>query len=259
MHYVAEPRQRPKLFSFIPADGDLFAACESTFTLPTTENEWRNIADDFEKRCNFPNCLGAVDGKHVNIKPPTGSGSYFYNYKGAHSLVLLAVVNANYEFIMCDFGIDGRISDGGVIEYSQFYRKLKDRKLSIPPPTRIMNSKEALPFVFIAGKPEWITLGLSAYEVDIREAMTMRRQTRLRERVVFPFYGFKTSFVMEVIKERIRLQHNCCGRGSKCEALDHKRQQSCGKPRFIFMLASVEVCAESAEKLYVDINSSVLN
>ncbi|CAH1996487.1 unnamed protein product [Acanthoscelides obtectus] len=117
---------------------------------PTTENEWRNIADDFEKRCNCPNCLGAVDGKHVNIKPPTGSGSYFYNYKGAYSLVLLAVVNANYEFIMCDFGINSRISDGGVIEYSQFYRKLKDRKLSIPPPTRTMNSKEALPFVFIS-------------------------------------------------------------------------------------------------------------
>ncbi|CAH1968803.1 unnamed protein product [Acanthoscelides obtectus] len=129
---------------------NLLLALAGSSRFPTTENEWRNIADDFEKRCNCPNCLGAVDGKHVNIKPLTGSGSYFYNYKGAYSLVLLAVVNANYEFIMCDFGINSRISDGGVIEYSQFYRKLKDRKLSIPPPTRTMNSKEALPFVFIS-------------------------------------------------------------------------------------------------------------
>lgn len=93
--------------------------------------------------------MGAIDGKHVNIKPPAGSGSYYYNYKGAHSLVLLAVVNSNYEFIMCDFGINGRISDGGVIEYSHFYWKLKHKELSIPPPRKQINSNEPLPFVFI--------------------------------------------------------------------------------------------------------------
>ncbi|CAH1993158.1 unnamed protein product [Acanthoscelides obtectus] len=58
---------------------------------PSTEDEWLQIASDFEKRCNFVNCVGAVDGKHVNIIPPAGSGSYFYNYKGTHSLVLMAV------------------------------------------------------------------------------------------------------------------------------------------------------------------------
>lgn len=50
---------------------------------------------------------------------------------------------------MCDFGINGRISDGGVIEYSHFYRKLKHKELSIPPPRKQINSNEPLPFVFI--------------------------------------------------------------------------------------------------------------
>nr|XP_023027147.1 uncharacterized protein LOC111515143 [Leptinotarsa decemlineata] len=88
---------------------------------PSSEDEWRKIANDFEQKCNFPNCVGDVDGKHVNIIPSARSGSYYFNYKGTHSLVLVAVVNANCEFIMCDFGIN----DGGVIEYTNFYKKLK--------------------------------------------------------------------------------------------------------------------------------------
>ena len=29
---------------------------------------------------NFPNCIGAIDGKHVPLFSPAGSGSLFYNY-----------------------------------------------------------------------------------------------------------------------------------------------------------------------------------
>ncbi|XP_050303715.1 probable ATP-dependent RNA helicase DDX49 [Anthonomus grandis grandis] len=116
---------------------------------PTTENEWNIIANDYETKCNFPNCVGVVDGKHVNILPPAGSGSYFYNYKGGHSLVLMAIVNANYEFIMVDFGVNGRISDGGVIDHTIFYQKLKNGKLSLPPKTKPKGSKNTMTFVFI--------------------------------------------------------------------------------------------------------------
>lgn len=93
--------------------------------------------------------MGAIDGKHVNIIPPAKSGSYYFNYKGTHSLVLMAVVNANCEFIMCDFGINGRISDGGVIEYTNFYKKLKNGQLSLPLPAKPSNSDKVLPFVFV--------------------------------------------------------------------------------------------------------------
>jgi len=38
---------------------------EELFT--PSENGWREIAHEFEKRWNFPNCIGAMDGKHVAI------------------------------------------------------------------------------------------------------------------------------------------------------------------------------------------------
>ena len=46
-----------------------------------SEVEWHTIADDFFVRWNFPNCIGAIDGKHVMIQCPVNSGSLFYNYK----------------------------------------------------------------------------------------------------------------------------------------------------------------------------------
>ena len=78
---------------------------------PESENELLAIADEFErkwKKWNFGNCIGALDGKHFVMQAPARSGSQFFNYKKCHSIVLMAVVNANYEFILVDIGDAGR-------------------------------------------------------------------------------------------------------------------------------------------------------
>ena len=61
-------------------------------------------------------------------------------------MVLLAVANANYEFVYASFGTNGRVSDGGVIDQTDFYDKLINGALQIPEPSKI----NGLPYVFVA-------------------------------------------------------------------------------------------------------------
>lgn len=45
------------------------------------KQKWIDISNEFEKHANFPNCIGALDGKHIRMIQPPDSGSIYYNYK----------------------------------------------------------------------------------------------------------------------------------------------------------------------------------
>ena len=84
---------------------------EEVIASPTTTQEWRDIAELFEKRWNIPLAIGALDVKHLAIKKPNKSGSIYLNYKKFCSVVLLASVDADYKFIWIDIGGFGHQSD----------------------------------------------------------------------------------------------------------------------------------------------------
>ena len=128
--------------------------------VPNTKEEWKEIADETEKRWQFPNCFGAADGKHIPILHPKNSGSDYYNYKGFFSIVLLAIVDFDYKFLFVDVGCQGRISDGGVYRNSAFYKAIENKSLNLPDPLPLPKSEnprwmfnqsdEAIPYVFVA-------------------------------------------------------------------------------------------------------------
>lgn len=61
----------------------------------------------------------------------------------------MVIVNANYEFLVCDVGANGRVSDGGVIQNTDFYQKLIDGTLNIPEAEQVTNSDRLLNYVFV--------------------------------------------------------------------------------------------------------------
>ncbi|XP_047998801.1 putative nuclease HARBI1 [Leguminivora glycinivorella] len=97
--------------------------------VPATNEDWNKIEAGFRRKWNFPRCGGALDGKHVVIKAPAVSGSYYYNYKHTNSIVLMALVDDNYCFSYIDVGCNGRISDGGVFRNCNLSAALENNLL----------------------------------------------------------------------------------------------------------------------------------
>jgi len=88
--------------------------------------EWKEIERDFNDKWNFPGCYDAIDGKHIAIRAPANCGGTFYNYKKSNSIVLMAVVGPNYQFIYNDIGSNGSLSDGGVFRNCSLFEALEN-------------------------------------------------------------------------------------------------------------------------------------
>jgi hypothetical protein len=116
-----------------------------------THEKWLEIADRFANRWNFPNCIGAIDGKHVVIEAPPNSGSLYHNYKKSFSIVLLAIVDANYLFTAIDIGAYGSQSDGGILNKRPLGIALETKTCNIPNPAPLTNKLELgnLPYVIV--------------------------------------------------------------------------------------------------------------
>ena len=101
---------------------------------PSTAQDWESIAKCFDEEWNYPHCLGAIDGKHVVIECPINGGSTYYNYKGFHSIVLMAVCDSNYSFTFMDVGAFGGTNDASVFSNTSFGKAFESKNINIPQP-----------------------------------------------------------------------------------------------------------------------------
>ncbi|KAJ8869834.1 hypothetical protein PR048_028843 [Dryococelus australis] len=77
-------------------------------TPPSDTEQWKCVADDYFAKANYPNCVGALNGKHVRIVKPCNRGSMYFNYRNYCSVVVLAMCDANYLFTFVDIGAYGK-------------------------------------------------------------------------------------------------------------------------------------------------------
>jgi hypothetical protein len=118
---------------------------------PPKEEDWKKIAAEFWNHWNFPNCIGAIDGKHFVIKAPPHSGSLYFNYKKSFSIVLLAACDHQYKFTIVDCGAYGSASDGGIFAQSEFEKCLNSNDLNISVKNcKLPLSDIEMPYYFVA-------------------------------------------------------------------------------------------------------------
>lgn len=102
-----------------------------------TRSTWMAALSGFKRSMNYPAAIGALDGKHIACVRPSGSGSTYYNNKGFYSIVLLAIVDADYRCIIYDLGATGCLSDAEVFSRSAMKAYLEAHDGDFPEPQQL--------------------------------------------------------------------------------------------------------------------------
>ena len=76
-----------------------------------------------------------MDEKYIRLQRPTLSGSNYYKYKGFYSIVLLAISDVKYSFILHDTGQLGSNNDSGVLANSGIMEIVEGNKLGLTSPS----------------------------------------------------------------------------------------------------------------------------
>ena len=99
-------------------------------------------------------CIGAIDGKHISIVCPKNTVTEYHNYKDFFSVILLALVDADYKFINVVTGAQGKCGDSGVFSDSELYKRLVSGNLNLPedrylPGDEMDLNKAKMPYVIV--------------------------------------------------------------------------------------------------------------
>ena len=100
----------------------------------TDPEDWKRAEEKFRTRWNFPHDVVEIDGKYIAMAKPKESCSDYNNYKGLLSMVLLALVSAEYRLFWVNVGSSRSSSDAQIFNRSDLREKIKDGTLGLLPP-----------------------------------------------------------------------------------------------------------------------------
>lgn len=174
---------------------------EEQLNCPTTREGWIAIADKFATRWNYHHCLGALDGKHVAMKKPQNSGSLYHNYKGFFSIILMALVDADYRFLWVDVGAAGSNSDAQIWNDCELKDMMEEKTLQVPEDQPLPGTDVPLPY-FIVGDDAF---GLSTFLM--KPYGRTRRNLTMNERI----YNYRTSRARRIVENAFGILVNKWG------------------------------------------------
>ena len=96
---------------------------------PNTEKEFNDSLREMESECQFKYSFSAIDGSHLPIKCPPGGGEamkQYHNFKNFYSVILLALVDANYRFIWASVGAPGNTHDSTLFQSTNLWQRIID-------------------------------------------------------------------------------------------------------------------------------------
>nr|CAI5847063.1 unnamed protein product [Callosobruchus analis] len=170
-----------------------------TLVMPQpTEEMFKTISSKFRSLWDFPNCIGAIDGKHVRIKAPKNRRSTFFNYKEFYSVVMLALVDADNKFVAVDIGSYGR-------EEMQILKK----EFPIPPPQPLPGMNILVPHVILGDEAFALHEHLmkpyprNQSVTDKTKAIYNYRLSRARRTTGLAFFEYFFSRLLRIRKPRI--------------------------------------------------------
>ena len=116
---------------------------------PKTENEFREAMITMEEHSQSACALGAIEGCHIPLKCPPGgqqSQKKRYNFKGFYLIVLMAIVNAKYEFTWASYGYTGNNHDSSIFQATNIYTRINNDTV-LPHIAKLLNETDFPPLL----------------------------------------------------------------------------------------------------------------